>query len=101
MRLERFLAKRAPRARLARDRAALAPLVEQIQAYAAGDLRRFEIPLDLRGSAFQCAVWREVARIPFGRTRTYGAIAERVGRPGAARAVGAANGANPLPLVVP
>ncbi len=66
-----------------------------------GELRRFRLRTDPRGTDFQRAVWREVARIPYGATRTYGEIAARLGRPGAARAVGAANGANPLPLVVP
>ncbi len=57
--------------------------------------------LDLRGTAFQDRVWRELVAIPWGEVRTYGDLAERVGRPGAARAVGAANGANPVPILVP
>lgn len=58
-------------------------------------------PLDLRGSSFQVAVWRELLAIPWGETRTYGEIAERLGRPGAARAVGGANHENPIAVLVP
>lgn len=74
---------------------------DEIQAYLCGRLRNFETPLDLRGTPFQQRVWAEVARVPYGVTITYGEIAVRVGRPRAARAVGAANGANPVPLFVP
>ena len=73
----------------------------QLDAYFAGDLRRFDLPLHLSGTAFQNEVWRYLAGIPFGETRTYGEVAVTVGRPRAARAVGAANGANPLPIVLP
>jgi O-6-methylguanine DNA methyltransferase len=73
----------------------------EIDAYLAGGLRTFETPLDLRGTPFQRRVWSEVARVPYGMTVSYGEIAMRIGRPRAARAVGAANGANPLPLFVP
>lgn len=64
--------------------------------------RRPELPaLDLRGSPFQRRVWGELLRIPYGEVRTYGEIAARLGRPGAARAVGAANGRNPVAILVP
>jgi methylated-DNA-[protein]-cysteine S-methyltransferase len=63
--------------------------------------REFDLPLDARGTAFQKAVWAEVARIPYGATTTYGQIAQRIGRSGAARAVGAAVGANPLSILIP
>ena len=76
------------------------PLVE-LRAYFDGRLREFKAPLDLRGTAFQMKVWRSLAEIPYGQTWTYGELAARVGRPGASRAVGAANGANPLPLILP
>jgi len=67
-----------------------------------GDRRReFDLPLDLRGTGFQRRAWAAVASIPYGQTRTYADIARAIGQPKAARAVGAANGANPLPLVVP
>jgi O-6-methylguanine DNA methyltransferase len=73
----------------------------QIGEYLGGKRRRFELPVDLRGTSFQRAVWEELLRIPFGETRTYAEIARAVGRPAAVRAVGAANGANPIALVVP
>ena len=73
----------------------------QLRAYFAGELREFRLALDLRGTDFQKRVWREVAAIPYGETRSYGEIALAIGAPRAVRAVGAANGANPLPIVVP
>jgi O-6-methylguanine DNA methyltransferase len=75
--------------------------VRQLRAYFAGQLRRFDLPLDMRGTDFQLRVWRELERIPFGETRSYLEIAEAIGAPRAVRAVGAANGANPIPIVVP
>ncbi|AFC31420.1 methylated-DNA/protein-cysteine methyltransferase [Paenibacillus mucilaginosus 3016] len=73
-----------------------------LEAYFAGKAARFEdIALDLRGTPFQQEVWRELGRIPAGTTRSYREIAEAVGRPQAVRAVGAANGANPLPVIFP
>ncbi len=75
--------------------------VGQIVEYLEGKRRRFELPLDLRGTPFQRAVWEQLLQIPFGETRTYAEIARAVGRPSAVRAVGAANGANPVALVVP
>ncbi|MCY3760162.1 MAG: methylated-DNA--[protein]-cysteine S-methyltransferase [Gemmatimonadetes bacterium] len=73
----------------------------QLDSYFAGDLNQFDLPLAPCGTAFQQHVWRELARIPFARTASYGEIARRVGRPKASRAVGAANGNNPLPIIVP
>jgi methylated-DNA-[protein]-cysteine S-methyltransferase len=73
----------------------------QLCEYALGRRRSFELPLDPGGTEFQCAVWRELAAIPYGTTRTYGELAARLGQPGAARAVGLAAGRNPLPLVIP
>lgn len=75
--------------------------VAQVLEYLEGKRRRFELPLDLRGTPFQRAVWEALLAIPYGETRTYGEVASAIGRPGAVRAVGAANGANPVPLVVP
>jgi len=75
--------------------------VAQLLEFLEGKRQVFDLPLDVRGTDFQVAVYREVARIPFGETRTYAQVAGAVGRPTATRAVGAANGANPLPLVVP
>ena len=75
--------------------------VTQILEFLEGKREVFDLPLDLRGTAFQVAVYREVACIPFGETRSYLQIATAIGRPSATRAVGAANGANPVSLVVP
>ena len=74
---------------------------EQVQAYLQGQLHTFDLPLDLRGTLFQQSVWRAVALVAYGQTATYGQLAAQLGRSTAARAVGAANGANPLPLIVP
>lgn len=74
---------------------------QQIRAYLDGTLTTFDLPLDLRGTPFQQAVWDAVAQVPFAQRTTYGQLAAQIGRPQAARAVGAANGANPLPLIVP
>jgi methylated-DNA-[protein]-cysteine S-methyltransferase len=76
-------------------------VVRQLRAYFAGQLRHFDLLLDLRGTDFQRRVWRELERIPYGETRSYRQIAEAIGAPRAVRAVGAANGANPIPIVVP
>jgi methylated-DNA-[protein]-cysteine S-methyltransferase len=75
--------------------------VRQLEEYFAGRRRVFHLKLDLRGTDFQKSVWSEVARIPFGRTATYGDIAHLLGRPSASRAVGAANGANPVSIIIP
>jgi methylated-DNA-[protein]-cysteine S-methyltransferase len=84
-----------------RDDAAFAAVVAQLQAYFAGDLHEFDVPLAPEGSAFQRRVWDELRTIPYGTTISYGELARRVDRPGAARAVGLANGRNPLPIIVP
>jgi methylated-DNA-[protein]-cysteine S-methyltransferase len=73
----------------------------QLHAYFAGELERFELPLAPRGTAFQQSVWDALVEIPYGSTTTYSELAARIGRPSACRAVGAANGRNPLPVVVP
>jgi O-6-methylguanine DNA methyltransferase len=73
----------------------------QLRAYFGGELRQFDLPLDLRGTDFQLRVWRELESIPYGETRSYSQIAAAIGAPQAVRAVGAANGANPIPIVVP
>jgi methylated-DNA-[protein]-cysteine S-methyltransferase len=73
----------------------------QLRAYFGGHLRQFDLPLDLRGTAFQMSVWHALLDIPYGETRSYLQIAQSIGSPQAVRAVGAANGANPIPIVVP
>jgi len=75
--------------------------VRQLRAYFDGALRIFDLPLDMQGTPFQKQVWHELERIPYGETRSYMQIAVAVGAPKAVRAVGAANGANPIPIVVP
>jgi methylated-DNA-[protein]-cysteine S-methyltransferase len=72
-----------------------------LRAYFAGDLRQFDLPLEPEGTPFQQRVWKELLKIPYGETRSYMEIAQHIGAPAAVRAVGAANGANPLPIVVP
>lgn len=84
-----------------RDGAALAGAVAELAEYAAGDRKEFEFPIHLAGTAFQISVWKELLDIPYGSTSTYGAVAAAIGRPGAARAVGAAIGSNPVGIVVP
>ncbi|MCW2800767.1 MAG: cysteine methyltransferase [Aeromicrobium sp.] len=75
---------------------------EQLTAYFAGELTEFDLPLASEGSEFQQKVWAELRRIPYGETASYGDIARRLGyEPVISRAVGAANGANPIPIIVP
>jgi methylated-DNA-[protein]-cysteine S-methyltransferase len=74
---------------------------EQLDAYFAGSLTQFNVPIAPRGTAFQEAVWKALLMIPYGTTTTYAEIARRLGRPDAVRAVGAANGRNPISIIVP
>ncbi len=83
------------------DAVATADVTGQVAAWFRGERRSFDVRLAPRGTAFQRAVWRAIAAIPFGRTATYGEIAAAAGRPGAARAAGQAAGSNPCPIVVP
>ena len=85
-------------------RASEAPFREalrQLREYFSGTRKRFKLPLAPQGTPFQRKVWGELRAIPYGETRTYGEIARRLGKGGASRAVGAANGSNPLSIVVP
>ena len=84
-----------------RDDRLLPALREQLAAYFSGELRRFDLPLATAGTPFQCDVWSALRDIPYGTTCTYGDLAAALGRPTAVRAVGAANGRNPVCLVVP
>ncbi len=81
--------------------ARLAAILDQFRAYFAGTRQSFDLRLEPRGTAFQRQVWDGLTRIDYGRTESYGDLARRIGRPRAVRAVGAANGANPLSIVVP
>jgi methylated-DNA-[protein]-cysteine S-methyltransferase len=74
---------------------------EQLRQYFAGERREFDLPLDMRGTEFQQRVWEALLAIPYGETTTYGRLASKLGDPNAVRAVGAANGRNPLSIVVP
>jgi methylated-DNA-[protein]-cysteine S-methyltransferase len=75
--------------------------IRQLNAYFAGDLEAFDLPLAPAGTAFQLAVWRSLREIPYGETISYGELARRLGNPNASRAVGLANGSNPIPIVIP
>jgi len=83
------------------DAAVLTTAAEQLAEYFAGERTVFDLPLAARGTPFQRAVWDALREIPYGETTSYGAIAARVGQPTAARAVGLANGRNPIGIVVP
>lgn len=80
---------------------AFVDVAEQLDAYFAGSLRNFDIVLRLAGTEFQCRVWAALQTIPYGETRSYGQIADQVGSPAASRAVGLANGRNPISIIVP
>ncbi|MGX9884928.1 methylated-DNA--[protein]-cysteine S-methyltransferase [Streptomyces sp. NPDC002276] len=73
----------------------------QLQAYFAGELKEFTLELRLHGTPFQRTVWDQLRRIPYGETRSYGDLADALGNPGASRAVGLANGKNPVGIIVP
>ncbi|MEJ2121019.1 MAG: methylated-DNA--[protein]-cysteine S-methyltransferase [Alphaproteobacteria bacterium] len=90
-----------PKSDWRRDDGLFTAAVDQLRAYFAGALTRFDLPLRLAGTPFQNAVWSALRDIPYGETISYQTLATRIGRPTACRAVGAANGANPLPIVVP
>ncbi|GAA0246177.1 methylated-DNA--[protein]-cysteine S-methyltransferase [Actinomadura nitritigenes] len=78
-----------------------AATAEQLAAYFAGELTAFDLPLDLRGTPFQGRVWAALQEIPYGETTTYGELAVELGKPSASRAVGLANGKNPVGVIVP
>jgi len=83
------------------DPAFFLEVTRQLKEYFAGTLREFEIPLFMEGTDFQRRVWKNLQKIPYGETISYGELANRIGDPKAVRAVGAANGQNPLPIIVP
>ncbi|MGB8650066.1 MAG: methylated-DNA--[protein]-cysteine S-methyltransferase [Mycobacteriales bacterium] len=84
-----------------RDDSVLPAAREQLESYFRRELKEFDLPLALAGTPFQQAVWTGLRSIPYGETMSYGELAEAVGRPGASRAVGLANGRNPIGIVVP
>jgi len=84
-----------------KQRSPFATVIRQLEQYFAGRLQRFTIPLSLEGTEFQRSVWRALKTIPYGKTVSYGAISKKIGKPNASRAVGAANGQNPVSIIVP
>ncbi len=83
------------------DPAPLKEPIRQLKAYFAGDLENFDLPLVPEGTTFQQQVWKRLCDIPYGQTISYGELARRIGNPKASRAVGLANGSNPIPIVIP
>ncbi len=77
------------------------PVTDQLTAYFAGSLRTFTVQMRLEGTPFQQRVWKELIKIPYGQTASYGEIARRIGNPKACRAVGGANNKNPIPIIIP
>ena len=92
---------RGPDASWQQSDAPFAAVREQLAEYFAGERQQFDVPLKLAGTPFQQRVWQELVRIPFGTTITYAQLAQRVGQPTASRAVGHANGRNPISIIVP
>ena len=90
-----------PEASWQRDDSVFQAVREQLAAYFRGKLREFELPLRMDGTPFQQMVWKGLRAIPYGETVSYAELARRIGRPGASRAVGSANGRNPIAIVIP
>ena len=84
-----------------RDNARLAPVRAQLEEYFTGERTDFDVPLSMHGTSVQLTVWDALRKIPYGETASYGEIAANIGQPGAARAVGSANGRNPVAIIVP
>ena len=99
--LESELRRDFPEAETVRDDHAMRQVAERVIAFVGGTNASLDLPLDIRATPFQLAVWRELCSIPPGATRSYGEIARRLGQPGAARAVGHANGSTPLAVLIP
>lgn len=99
--LEAELRRDLSAADIAREDGGVAALARLVIDFVCGRTREVTIPIDLRGTPFQISVWRELCAIPWGATRSYGEIARRLERPDASRAVGAANGSNPLAIIIP
>jgi len=83
------------------DKKPFAEVIRQLQAYFRGELKEFDLPLAMVGTEFQLRVWNALRAIPYGETISYAQLAERIGNPKAVRAVGLANGSNPIPIIVP
>jgi methylated-DNA-[protein]-cysteine S-methyltransferase len=83
------------------DRRVFGEVIDQLEAYFAGKLENFDVPLAPEGTPFQQKVWKNLCDVPFGETISYGELAKRIGNPNASRAVGLANGSNPIPIIIP
>ncbi len=90
-----------PQADWQEDSSALREAIRQLHAYFGGELEDFDLPLAPDGTPFQQHVWKELCNIPYGKTISYGELARRIGNPNASRAVGLANGSNPIPIIIP
>ena len=84
-----------------RDPAPFAETIRQLQAYFRGELKEFTVPLAFEGTPFQLSVWKHLLAIPYGKTISYSQLADGIGQPKAVRAVGLANGQNPIPIIIP
>jgi methylated-DNA-[protein]-cysteine S-methyltransferase len=93
--------QRSPELGWQENKTPFAETIRQLDAYFAGELSTFDLPLAPQGTPFQRAVWQALQQIPYGTTTSYGALAHTIGKPKAVRAVGAANGANPIPIIIP
>lgn len=104
LRLVHFASSRRPKSPQRdwiEDRAPFKEVIRQLEAYFEGKLRDFDLPVVLEGTEFQLLVWRNLRKIPYGETVSYGQLARRIGSPDSARAVGLANGSNPIPIIIP
>lgn len=99
--VEGWTKKHIPGAILLHDKVNLEPYSREIIEYFSGTRKKFTFSFDLKGTPFQIQVWEALLEIPFGKTQSYSEIAVHIGRPTAVRAVGAANGENPIPIVIP
>jgi len=90
-----------PRPEWKQSKSEFAQVIRQLEAYFRGELKQFDLPLELDGTEFQLRVWNALRAIPYGETISYAQLAERIGNPKAVRAVGLANGSNPIPIIVP
>ncbi|MBS4210398.1 methylated-DNA--[protein]-cysteine S-methyltransferase [Bacillus sp. FJAT-50079] len=99
--LEAWLQKHFPKANIVESKEALQPYVHELREYFEGRRKAITLPIDIKGTAFQHAVWEALKQIPYGQTHSYSDIAERIQKPKAVRAVGSAIGANPVLIAVP
>ncbi|MXQ52460.1 methylated-DNA--[protein]-cysteine S-methyltransferase [Shimazuella alba] len=99
--LQSWILKNIPNALLIKDARHMEVYEQQLQEYFLGKRKHFLLPLDMRGTKFRVDVWKALQQIPYGEIRSYADIAESIGNPKAVRAVGTANGANPIPIIVP